>query len=136
MDTAARLAEAMREVRIASQSALARASGISQPTINRILKGGGKKGPEAHTLVKLAAACNVSFGWLHEGKLPKSRIDSVVDENVEIVDQQNAEAPLAQVQRLLNLFCATDDAGRESIMSAAEVVRCRLFSPEALVDNK
>lgn len=73
MDIASRLDEAMREARFESQSALARVSGIPQPTINRILNGVGKKGPEAATLQKLAAACNVSFTWLHEGIAPKMR---------------------------------------------------------------
>lgn len=58
-----------------SQSALARASGVPQPTINRILKGVGKNGPEASTLAKLAAACNVSFTWLHEGTGPRTRTE-------------------------------------------------------------
>lgn len=67
MDIATRLDAAMKAAGFESQSALARASGVPQPTINRILKGVGKKGPEASTLVKLAQACNVSFEWLHEG---------------------------------------------------------------------
>lgn len=79
MDIASRLDEAMKAARIPSQSALSRASGIPQPTINRILKGVGAKGPEAHTLVKLAAACNVSFDWLHEGKGRRERVDAAAD---------------------------------------------------------
>lgn len=66
----------MRAAGFESQSALSRASGIPQPTINRILKSVGKKGPEAHTLQKLAAACNVTFDWLHEGIEPRSRTPS------------------------------------------------------------
>lgn len=50
-----------------SQSALARASGIPQPTINRILKGTGKKGPETYTIKALADACKVSAQWLTDG---------------------------------------------------------------------
>jgi phage repressor protein C with HTH and peptisase S24 domain len=63
----------MREAGFDSQSALARASGVPQPTINRILQNVGKKGPEASTLQKLAAACNVTFEWLHEGSGQKAR---------------------------------------------------------------
>lgn len=73
MDIAMRLDQAMKAAGIRSQSALARASGVPQPTINRILKGVGKKGPEAHTLKQLAIACNVSFQWLHEGVGPMVR---------------------------------------------------------------
>jgi transcriptional regulator with XRE-family HTH domain len=61
-----RLDEAMRKAGF-SQNALARLSGVPQPTINRILKGPTKQGPETDTLRKLARACNVSFEWLHEG---------------------------------------------------------------------
>lgn len=67
MTIASRLDEAMKAARFPSQAALARASGVPQPTINRILKGNGKNGPETGTLIKLAAACNVTFEWLHEG---------------------------------------------------------------------
>lgn len=63
----------MKEANFPSQSALARASGIPQPTINRILKGAGKKGPESQTLVRLAQACEVTFDWLQEGIGPMRR---------------------------------------------------------------
>lgn len=76
MDISNRLDTAMKEAGFASQSALARASGVPQPTINRILKGVGKQGPEAHTLVQLAAACGVTFEWLHEGTGPRARAPS------------------------------------------------------------
>jgi phage repressor protein C with HTH and peptisase S24 domain len=69
MDTiAARLDHAMKAAGFESQSALARSSGVPQPTINRILKGGGKGGPETNTLLKLAAACNVTLSWLQGGE--------------------------------------------------------------------
>jgi len=67
MSIANRLDEAMQRAGFKSQSALSRASGIPQPTINRILKGGGTKGPETSTIQKLATATGVSFSWLHEG---------------------------------------------------------------------
>jgi phage repressor protein C with HTH and peptisase S24 domain len=71
MDISTRLEEAMRDAGFASQSALARASGVPQPTINRIARGAGSKGPEAHTLLLLAEACQVNFQWLHQGSGPK-----------------------------------------------------------------
>lgn len=74
MDIASRLDQAMKVAEIPSQSALSRASGVPQPTINRILKGVvGKKGPETQTLLKLAQACNVTVDWLREGHGPMSR---------------------------------------------------------------
>ena len=60
MTIAKRLDEVMRAAGFKSQSALSRASGVPQPTINRILKGGGRSGPETETLRKLAAACGVT----------------------------------------------------------------------------
>lgn len=71
MNISTRLEEAMRDAGFASQSALARASGVPQPTINRIARGAGSKGPEAHTLLLLAQACQVNFQWLHQGTGPK-----------------------------------------------------------------
>jgi phage repressor protein C with HTH and peptisase S24 domain len=72
-----RLDEAMREAGIESQSALSRASGVPQPTINRILKDVGKKGPESHTLLPLAQACGVNFRWLQEGIGPMKGSEQV-----------------------------------------------------------
>lgn len=73
MNIATRLDEAMQAAGIRSQAELARRSGVPQPTINRILKGVGKKGPEAHTIKPLAEACNVAFVWLFEGIGPMER---------------------------------------------------------------
>lgn len=68
-----RLDEAMTKAGF-SQSSLSRASGVPQPTINRILKGPTKRGPETETIRKLAQACNVSFDWLNEGIGDASRV--------------------------------------------------------------
>lgn len=88
-----------------SQSGLARASGIPQPTINRILKGVGRKGPEAHTLVQLAQTCNVSFEWLHEGVGPMERMPRAAStgsvpgaRRVVVADDDSAE--FVQVQKV------------------------------------
>lgn len=59
-----RLDKAMKSAGYKSQTALAKASGVPQPTVNRILKGGGKRGPETETIKRLAGACGVSFTWL------------------------------------------------------------------------
>lgn len=73
MNISTRLDQAMQQAGIPSQSALARASGVPQPTINRILKGSGKRGPETNTIAALAAACNVAAQWLTDGTGPKER---------------------------------------------------------------
>lgn len=62
-----RLDKAMCDRGIPSQSELARVAKVPQATISRILKGGGKKGPETATIKKLAAAVGVRFEWLNEG---------------------------------------------------------------------
>lgn len=73
MNIASRLDEAMAAAGFKTQMDLSRASGVPQPTINRILKLPSKKGPETETLIKLAAACNVSLDWLREGRTPRER---------------------------------------------------------------
>jgi phage repressor protein C with HTH and peptisase S24 domain len=67
-----RIVEAMKDAGFPSQTALARASGVPQPTINRIInKVAGT--PETQTLQKIADACEVSVLWLLDGTGPKSR---------------------------------------------------------------
>jgi len=69
--TSDRVLEAMRDAGFSSQTALARASGVPQPTINRIVnKVAGT--PETTTLAKIAFACQVSLQWLLDGSGPKS----------------------------------------------------------------
>ncbi|MFZ6686607.1 helix-turn-helix domain-containing protein [Undibacterium sp. SXout11W] len=72
MNFSTRLDEAMRKAGFKSQNALARASGVSQSSINRILKSTGISGPETTTVRKLADACGVSFEWLNDGIIGKS----------------------------------------------------------------
>jgi len=76
MNLAERLDFAMKARKVKSQSALARASGVPQPTINRILKGTTTT-PDTTTLQRLADALEVSLPWLLEEKgegvnLPRS----------------------------------------------------------------
>ncbi|WP_189344370.1 helix-turn-helix domain-containing protein [Undibacterium macrobrachii] len=77
MDIASRLDQAMHKAGYKTQQALADASGVPQPTIARILKGNGKRGPESETVKKLANSCGVSFSWLMEGKEPDQYIKPV-----------------------------------------------------------
>ncbi|MRT27609.1 LexA family transcriptional regulator [Herbaspirillum sp. CAH-3] len=98
---AARLDQAMSAAGFPSQSALARASGVPQPTINRILKNSGKGHPEAATVRKLAEACNVSFNWLNEGLGEMGR---------------DAVTPSAKVQALKALIASTAPAARPDIV--------------------
>lgn len=116
MDISSRLDAAMKAAHIPSQSELARRSGVPQPTINRILKGGGKRGPESETLKKLAGACSVSFEWLNEG-----RGSVAVEQATMSSGQQEARMILAydDEARLLDLYRRADDRGRREIMGVA-----------------
>lgn len=67
MDLSARLDQAMKAAGYASQTALSRASGVSQSAVNRILKRQGKQGPDTATVAKLADACGVTTEWLISG---------------------------------------------------------------------
>lgn len=66
MTIATRLDRLMQTRKVKSQSALARMTGVPQPTINRILKGQTDT-PELGTIKKIAAAFNVPATWLAEG---------------------------------------------------------------------
>lgn len=112
MDISERLDAAMKAARFPSQSALARASGIPQPTINRILKGAGKQGPESVTVRKLAQACNCSFDWLNEGKGDIGRYAQVADP---------ISLSLDELTELLNLFAMSSADGRRQIIRMATV---------------
>jgi phage repressor protein C with HTH and peptisase S24 domain len=68
-----RILEAMKDAGFPSQTALSRASGVPQPTINRIINRVGT--PETQNLKKIADACDVSVQWLLDGTGPKSRAE-------------------------------------------------------------
>lgn len=97
----------MQQAGFLSQSALARASGIPQPTINRILKGSGKKGPETNTIAALAAACNVSAQWLTDGTGPMQRPGHTSTAEGEIIqvsasDESNSFVGVRVVSRYIH----------------------------------
>jgi phage repressor protein C with HTH and peptisase S24 domain len=112
MTIATRLQKAMQRAEIRSQNELARRSGVPQPTINRILKGGGKQGPATETLKKLAMACGVPFQWLSEGTGEERRTMSGeaitrapqadMEESPRVLEagHRNKEAECVQVKRV------------------------------------
>ena len=63
-----RLDKAMRDAGITNQMDLSKKTGISQPTISRMLKGSMKRSPSVDVLGKLAFACGVNLNWLISGK--------------------------------------------------------------------
>lgn len=124
-----RLDKAMQDARIKSQAALARASGIPQPTINRILNGEGKRGPETATLVALANATGVEFLWLQQGRGPQRQGEKAEGDEAqanESVQLRVVERPAptlqwvtAQEAELLNEFRATKELDKKIILDAA-----------------
>jgi transcriptional regulator with XRE-family HTH domain len=127
-----RLDKAMQDARIKSQAELARQSGVPQPTINRILNGEGKKGPETATLVALATATGVEFLWLQQGRGPQyaggvaSPGDgSQSEEQLRLRVVGRAAAPTLQwvtdqEAELLSEFRATKDSDKKIILDAAK----------------
>lgn len=119
MDIASRIDQAMKAAGIESQAGLARASGIPQPTVNRILKGVGKKGPETHTIASLARALNVTFEWLHEGKgrMERTGFDEQEDgASVQevVVSEDDAEfCSIRLADGFVHAGCGADDGDLE-----------------------
>ena len=96
-----RLRKAMKDAGFESQKDLERASGVTQPTINRILNRPGSKGPESETVKQLARACKVEFAWLNEGFTS----DGVRQ------DADAPEVPEADLQFAKRLKAAREGAG-------------------------
>lgn len=141
MTVADRLNDAMINAKYKSQSDLARASGVPQATISRILKGAGKKGPETETLKKLALACRVSFTWLNEGVVSRSDAESksaksaipsnnltanqngvTADEIIELID---AYKTATSADRILIMRLAKSSAKKTSRKKVARPARGR-----------
>lgn len=134
-----RLDEAMQDARIESQAQLARLSGVPQPTINRILKNQGKKGPESATLIALADACGVELLWLQQGRGPK-KVEAQANKGkedspderaklrvVDIVPSQKLQWITDREAELLSEFRACDEPQKKILLAAARGL------PKALV---
>jgi transcriptional regulator with XRE-family HTH domain len=127
MTLATRLNDAMEKAGIPSQWELARRSNVSQPTVNRILKGIGRTAPTSATIAALATACNVSMEWLLEGKGSPDDTPPAPTPR-----QAIALGDLLighDVIELLTLFTQATDEGRQYILKSAQVVDKR---PDAL----
>lgn len=123
MDIASRLDQAMKAAGAESQSSLSRASGVPQPTINRILKGGGKRGPESETLKKLAEACNVRFEWLNEGRGPMERTSREPNQSDDVMTLA-CETP--EELKLLAMYRLASDKERNIFNALANDISVRL----------
>lgn len=114
MNFSTRLDEAMNKAGFKSQSALARASGVSQTTINRILKSTGNSGPETKTVRKLADACGVSFEWLNDGIVGKDTARSKEMTHYALVYLTEAEL------KIITLYREATLAGQSLLETMAE----------------
>lgn len=122
MDIGNRLDEAMKKAGYRTQNALADVSGVPQPTIARILKGGGKRGPESETIKKLASACGVTFSWLNGEtyEVPSFKPPAIRQEEPHYTTPAVSliYASPEEIQLLTNFREATDQ-GRKMITLAA-----------------
>jgi transcriptional regulator with XRE-family HTH domain len=123
MNFSARLDEAMNQAGFKSQSALARASGVSQTTINRILKTTGSSGPETATVRKLADACGVSFEWLNDGIVSKDSAKGKEMANYALVYLTEAEL------KIITLYRESTLAGQNLLETMAEDLPKKLPPP-------
>lgn len=128
MNFSTRLDEASRKAGFKSQSALARASGVSQTTINRVLKSTGSSGPETATVRKLADACGVSFEWLNNGIVGKDSARSKEMANYALVYLTETEL------KIITLYREATLAGQSLLETMAEDLPKKL--PPDPVDDK
>jgi transcriptional regulator with XRE-family HTH domain len=103
---ASRLDYALQKAGFESQSSLARASGVPQATISRVLSGDGASGPELETVRKLANACGVSVRWLVEGV-------------------NDVEVPLTLSHQQMDWLSLLDDLGSDDIAEFHDMINKR-----------
>jgi transcriptional regulator with XRE-family HTH domain len=134
---AERLDAAMKARKVKTQTRLADLSGVPQPTIARILKGGGRQGPETETLRPLATALHVHLRWLQEGLGPMEISDPVSDgpspnerHGETAADARKAEQAVENILRhvveLVDTYHLADPAGRRRIDAVVQRVRGEL----------
>jgi len=157
---AARLDEVMAEYgkqnRVkCNQTYLGKKSGVTQPTISRILKGRQKQGAELETIRRVADALGVCYPWLLEGIGPKWVADrlAVVHRlpTASPSTSRVAEAPIEMPRAipmsmtgphfltpdewlLVSYSRRTDDRGRVDLMSFAGDLHFILNPPAASND--
>jgi transcriptional regulator with XRE-family HTH domain len=125
-----RLDKAMKARDVESQSELARKSTVPQPTINRILKGGGKKGPETETIKKLASALSVSFTWLNEGigNMEGGALPPVASPQTQAANDQDVTGD--EIIELINAYRAASPTDRAILMTSARTAAKRALDKQ------
>jgi transcriptional regulator with XRE-family HTH domain len=104
---------------------------VPQPTINRILKGQGKKGPESATLIALADVLGVELAWLQQGREPQYIDASPNSNDVPRTDEKAKlralnSTPTTKLQwvtereaELLSEFRACEEPQKNHLLAAA-----------------
>ncbi|MBJ7262330.1 MAG: helix-turn-helix transcriptional regulator [Burkholderiaceae bacterium] len=95
MTLAARLLSAMRRRGIRSQSQLARLSGVSQPSVHRILADPHGYMPGRRVLARLAQALNMSETWLADGNASHGAFGSSISNDARSL---SAHRPLTSAE--------------------------------------
>lgn len=130
MSTGDRLDFAMRACGFKTQADLAHASGVPQPTISRILKGAGIRGPESETIRKLADACKVNATWLLSGqgdpKLSTSEISAATTLTLMYVTQDEIE--------ILTAYRLAPEKNKEMMLTASRTMPRDKVALEAIKD--
>jgi len=110
MDIGHNLDKHMRAAGFRTQAALSLRSGVPQGTISRILKGGngpsasnGKQGPGTATLIKLAAACNVTLAELTKVNNNKNQHDLENCANMGLPDANYVPSRAALIKLIKSL---------------------------------
>ncbi|WP_207000678.1 helix-turn-helix domain-containing protein [Trinickia mobilis] len=110
------LMQASPQFRVRGQSALARASGVKQPTINRILN--NKSDPESENVRKLANVFGVTFEWLMSERGPKYVVDlAYTEKDGNRVSVEAKRLPLSANSAITEEFVNTSTKGNPAAVN-------------------
>ena len=116
MTLAARLLSAMRRRGIRSQNQLARLSGVSQPSVHRILADPQGYVPGRRIVARLAQALDMSEAWLADGCLPDSTPAPIPRAT------HLAPEPISDINRLVTLYAHLTSSQRSLVLDLARML--------------
>jgi transcriptional regulator with XRE-family HTH domain len=123
--------QASPQFRVRGQSALSRASGVPQPTINRILN--NRSDPESENVRKLAGVFGVTFEWLMSERGPKYVVDlSYTDRDGKQVFIEAKPAPLSAASRKTEEVVNTTSQGTGKHVNNTSLEIAQRFAEELL----
>ena len=118
LDLADRLGQLMREKKF-TQSSLSRASGVPQPTINRILAR-VTKDPRRESVVRMADCLNISpevlYGSAHKGSAHKEKPNQSHVKIEKIAVEKYPFNAMEPVESIYNKVAALDPEQREKLV--------------------